>query len=408
MQHRAEYVLVGGGLASATAAQTIRKFDTSNSILLIGAESRLPYNRPPLSKEYLSGEAGEDVVPIKPEQWYKDNDVTLMLGEKAVSLDTAGKILTLENGDIVNYSKLLLATGSTPKTLDVPGGDSPHVFYLRTWDDSNRLQPHLTANVIIVGGGYIAVEVAADVLQSGGRATIIHPDTHLWKHSVSSQFGDYLKRKLEDAGATIISEDKVIRVTETGVETQSGRHIDGSVILAAVGVRTNLELAESAGLLIDENLNGVRVDEYLESSVPGVWAAGDIASFCDPTFKKQWRIEHYNNAQWHGEIAGSNMAGERTKYDHVSNFFSDELNLHFELYGVPGAGKGGLFHGDPSSDRFDELYVDEGGHIMMTASINPPDDLFDTLDQLTRQCPSVFGREEEIRKADFDLKKLLK
>ena len=209
-QHSARYVLIGGGLASATAAENIRKHDLSGSILIIGAELRPPYNRPPLSKEYLRGEAqAADGLPVKPAFWYVDNHVRLMTGTKAVGADTAAKTVTLDSGDTVTYEKLLIATGSSPKTLPLPGADGPNVHLLRTWDDSDKLKEHGGGKIILVGGGYIGVEVASDFLQKGGQATIIEPTGHLWSKFASPEYGAFLKTKLEAAGAEVILGDEV-------------------------------------------------------------------------------------------------------------------------------------------------------------------------------------------------------
>ncbi len=407
-QHSARYVLVGGGLASATTAENIRKHDPDGSILIIGAEPHPPYHRPPLSKEYLRGEAkAEDVLPVQSTSWYTDNNVTLLTGTKAKGADTAAKTVMLDNGDTVAYEKLLVATGSSPKTLDIPGADGPNVRTLRTWEDSDALRAHLGQKIVLVGGGYIGVEVAADFVTKGGKATIIEPTDHLWSKFASPQYGAFLKKKLEAAGAEVILGDEVTEITPIGVKTKVGKVVDGDCVLVGVGVKPNLEFALAAGLDVDQEKNGVLVNEFLETSAPDVWAAGDVAGFQDPVLGKQWRVEHWNNAFWHGEIAGANMAGQRVAYDHVANFFSDALDIHFELFGDPQGGKGGLFHGDPASNRFDELYVDENNEVVMVISVNPPESLYKTLEQLPRTKPPVDGLEDEIRKADFDLDMLL-
>ena len=407
-QHSARYVLIGGGLASATAAENIRKYDLKGGILIVGSEKHLPYHRPPLSKEYLRGDAkAEDVLPVQTEDWYAQNEVTLLTGTKATGANTKTKTVTLDSGDTVRYEKLLIATGSSPKMLDVPGADGPNVRMLRTWEDSDALRAHLGQKIILVGGGYIGVEVASDYLTKGGQATIIEPTDHLWSKFASPEYGAFLKKKLEAAGAEVILGDEVTEITPSGVKTKSGRVIDGDLVLAAVGVKPNLEFAQAAGLEVDEKKNGVLVNEFLQSSAPDVYAAGDVAGFQDPVLNKQWRVEHWNNAFWHGEIAGANMAGQKVAYNHVANFFSDELDIHFELFGDPQGGKGGLFHGEPDSNRFDELYLDDNNRIVMVISVNPPKELYGTLEKLARTKPDVDDLKEEIRSADFDLDLLL-
>jgi len=408
-QHTAKYALVGGGLASAKAAEAIRKYDNDGPILIIGSEPHAPYHRPPLSKEYLRGEDGADsLLPILSLEWYETNRVTLLTGTKATGADTGAKTITLDDGDTVSYEKMLVATGSAPKPLDVPGGDGPNVRTLRTKDDSEAIRAHLGQKLILVGGGYIGVEVASDFLETGGKATIIEPTDQLWSKFASPTYGAFLKDKLEAAGAEIILGDEVTEVTLTGVRTRSGRTIDGDFVVAGVGVKPNLEFALAAGLNVDEKKNGILVNEFLETGTPDVWAAGDCAGFQDPVLGKQWRVEHWNNARWHGEIAGTNMAGQRMAYDHVPHFFSQELDVDFKLFGDPQGGKGGLLHGTAESDRFDELYLTEDGKIAMIITVNPPESLMPTLERLTREKTSVQGREAQVADASFDLASLLK
>ncbi|MGI4791125.1 MAG: NAD(P)/FAD-dependent oxidoreductase [Janthinobacterium lividum] len=407
-QHSARYVLIGGGLASATAAENIRKYDLKGGILIIGSEKHLPYHRPPLSKEYLRGEAtAEEVLLIQPKAWYEENAVTLLTDTMATCANTKTKTVMLENGDTVSYEKLLVATGSSPKTLDIPGADGPNVQMLRTWEDSDAIKAKLGQKIVLIGGGYIGVEVAADFVTKGGQATIIEPTGHLWSKFASPEYGAFLKKKLEAAGAEIILGDEVTEITSAGVKTKAGKIVEGDIVLVSVGVKPNLEFALASGLDVDEKKNGILVNEFLQTGVPDVYAAGDVAGFQDPVLGKQWRVEHWNNAFWHGEIAGANMAGQKIAYNHVANFFSDELDIHFELFGDPQGGKGGLFHGDPESNRFDELYLDDNNRVVMVISVNPPKDLFDTLEKLPRVKPDVDDLKEEIRSADFDLDLLL-
>ena len=275
------------------------------------------------------------------------------------------------------YEKLLIASGSSPKRLDVPGADGPNVRMLRTREDSDAIRAHLGQKIILIGGGYIGVEVAADCVTKGGQAVVVEPTSHLWSKFASPEYGAFLKKKLEAAGAEVILGDEVTEIMPTGVKTKAGRTISGDFVLAGVGVQPNLEFALASGLDVDEKKNGILVNEFLEASAPDVYAAGDVAGFHDPVLGKQWRVEHWNNAFWHGEIAGANMAGQKIAYDHVPNFFSDELDIHFELFGDPQGGKGGLFHGDPDTNRFDELYLDENNRVVMVISVNPPEDLYE-------------------------------
>jgi 3-phenylpropionate/trans-cinnamate dioxygenase ferredoxin reductase subunit len=406
-EQNAHYVLVGGGLASASAADAIRKQDKSGSIAIISDENRVPYNRPPLTKEYLRGQAEAKDVPIQAAEWYRDRRIALMLGRTATEINTTDRTVRLNNGDSVRYEKLLIATGARPVKPDIPGSDLPNVQTMRYWSDSEALKPFMKQRLVIIGGGYIGLEVSAGSAQEGGRPIILERSNRMLGRSISPQLSEWFTGKLKQAGVEIVFNIEVQSITPSGVITKDGRTFEADRVLMATGVKPNIELAQAAGLAMDEDAHGVIVDEYLATSVPNVWAAGDIASFNDPVLGKRWRVEHYNNAQWHGEIAGANMAGLHKPYDHVANFFSYELDIQFELFGDPQNGRHAVFHGDPSSNRFDELYTNDDGQVVMVVSINPPEDLYPVLEQLPRVKPAIKGREGEISKEEFDLKTLV-
>ena len=402
-----DYVLIGGGLASTSAAEAIRKEDKVGSLLIIGSENRLPYNRPPLTKEYLKGEGEAKDVPVHPQEWYEDNKVDLLLGRTAVSIDTVIKRVALDDGDGVGYGKLLLATGATPIRPGIPGADLPNVQTIRFWEDSDQLSKYLKEKLVIIGGGYIGLEVSAGSAEKGGKPVILERGDRLLSKSISPELSEWFAGKLTAAGVQIEFNVDIESITPSGVLTRSGKMFDADHVLLATGVKTNIDLAKAAGLAIDDELKGVIVDQYLKTSVDNVWAAGDIAAIVDPVSGERRRYEHYNNALWQGEVAGANLAGKVTPYDHVANFYSYELDIQFELFGDPQAGKHAVFHGEPSSNRFDELYTDEDGRVVMVVSINPPEDLYPVLEKLPRVKPSIEGREVEVSKAGFDLKSLL-
>lgn len=406
-ERSAHYVLLGGGLAAATAAEAIRKEDKTESVLIIGSENRLPYNRPPLTKEYLRGQAEAKDVYLHPEEWYAEQKIDLMLGRTAEAIDVDGRTVRLDRGDVVKYEKLLLATGATPVKPDIPGIDQPTVQTMRRWEDCDALRPFLKQRIAILGGGYIGFEVSAASAEEGGRPVLLERSNRILGKSVSPQLSEWLAHKLVTAGVEIVFNVDVDSITPSGVQAKDGRTFLADRVLVATGVKTNIDIARAAGIAVDEESHGVVVDAYLTTSVDNIWAAGDIATFDDPVLGRRWRVEHYNNALWHGEIAGGNMAGLRKPYDHVANFYSYELDIQFELFGDPKAGQHALFHGDPDSNRFDELYVDPEGHVVMVVSINPPEDLYPTLEKLPRLKPNIKGREAEISRAVFDLKTLV-
>ena len=332
----ADYVLIGGGLASATAATTIRSHDPHGSILIVGGEPRLPYHRPPLSKEFLRGETTDEQTQIQPAAVYAEQNITLQTGLRAVGLDTANKTVLLDLNQSVRYNKVCLATGSRanrPAANEMPGANAANVYTLRTLSDAGAIRPHLQAGrrVVIIGAGYIGMEVAAVCCQRGLQVTIVSPAPHPWDKFASPAFGAFLRAYYEAQGVQFRLETRAEQIMlthhdhegpATGVRTSTGGTLPCDFVVLGVGASLNLDVAKAAGLDVDDK-QGVRVNEYLETSALDVWAAGDIACFHDPVLGKDWHIEHWQNALWHGEIAGANMAGGRVAYDHVPWFFSD-------------------------------------------------------------------------------------
>ena len=404
MQHTAtldyaDYVLIGGGLASATAATTIRKRDPHGSILIIGGEPRAPYNRPPLSKEFLRGEVREADIQVTPAATYADQRIILQTGIRAIGIDTASKTVQLDLNRSVRYNKVCLATGSKakrPAADEMPGANAANVYTLRTLSDAGAIRPHLQAGrrVVIIGAGYIGMEVAAVCCQRGLQVTVVSPAPHPWDKFASPAFGAFLRAYYEAQGVQFRLETHAEQIMlthhdhegpATGVRISAGEILPCDFVVLGVGASLNLDVAKAAGLDVDDK-QGVRVNEYLETSAPDVWAAGDIACFHDPVLDKEWHIEHWQNALWHGEIVGANMAGGRIAYDHVPWFFSDEFDLHMTLRGDPQAGKSSFTIGDMSAqtDRFLEVYLREDGTLAMGLLVSKAADETPTADLLER------------------------
>lgn len=411
------YLLVGGGLANATAAQTLRERDPEGRILVVSAEPHGPYHRPPLSKEYLRGEAGWDQVLVAPEQDWTAKNIEVRTGSKATRLDTTAQTVVLDNGDTLRYEKLCLATGATPKPLDVEGSKAPNVFLLRTRDDSDAIRTHLTpgARAVLIGAGYIGMEVAADCRQKGVEVTIVDNASQPWSKFASRAFGQFLRRYYESRGVRFVLDSGAREIVTgadggaTGVRTKSGEMLPCDFVVVGVGVALNTQLAQDAGLKVDEK-EGVDVNEFLETSAPNVYAAGDIAKFQDPVLGKSWHVEHWQNAEWHGQIAGANMAGGRVAYDHVPYFFSDEFDLHMTLRGDPQGGKTSFVQGSMDDERFLELYLRPDGTLAMGILISKQDDetpTSDLLEKLIRARVNLAPHQADIASGKQDLAALL-
>ena len=354
-----KYLLVGGGLTNATAAFAIRERDGEGRIVLVSGENRLPYHRPPLSKEYLRSELDWAEAEVAPEAEYAAKKIDVLRGSRATSLDLTARTVTLSDGAVLRFDKLCIATGSSAKKPDpneMPGADAPNVLTLRTRTDADKLRPFLVEGkrVVIIGAGYIGMEVAADCRAKGVEVAIIDTAKQPWGKFTSPAFGAFLQAYYEARGVQFYFDDGVAEIeknTETGlaqsVHTKSGADLTCDFVVAGVGAKLNLELVQETGLEVDEK-EGVTVNEFLETAAPGVFVAGDIAKFHDPVLGKDWHVEHWQNAEWHGQIVGANMAGERTAYDHVPYFFSDEFDLHMTLRGDPQSGKSSFIIGDSS------------------------------------------------------------
>ena len=409
-----DYLLIGS-FACVHAAQSIREQDKEGTILIIGEEPHPPYDRPPLSKDYLTD---DDMTPDGPyskyDDFYSKNQIALHTKTRVKSIDRAARSITTDSGERIGYGKLLLATGARAKTLDIPGADRPGVFLLRHIEDAEAIRQALRVSkrAVIIGAGYIGMEVAAAARQRGLDVTVIDPGGRPWSRFASENLGGFLKRYYEAQGVQFIFEE-VASIDGAGehspvhrVTTKQGRQLPADLVVAGVGAALNIELAKEAGLEADEK-NGVRVDAFLRTADPNVWAAGDIAYFHDIALGKDWHAEHFQNAKWQGQAAGKVMAGGTEPYDQIPYFFSDEFDIHMILRGDPQGGKSSLFLGDVDGAEFTELYYNEEGVVTMGVAISHDekklDALAETLERLVRKKVNIKGRETEIQSSGFDL-----
>jgi len=327
------YVIVGGGVAAATASEAIRKHDPSGSLAIFTREWAPPYQRPPLSKEFLQNRAPIDDALMLPAEWYSDNDVALYVGVEVLAIDPARKVVKTKSGD-VRYDRLLLATGATPRTLMIPGAALDGVYTLRTFLDAERLRGVRSSagRVIAIGSGFIGMEVAASLRSSGCEVTVVTHDDALYA-SFGADVSGYARTLFERHGVPTIFKASVASIEGTdrvtGVTLTDGSHIEASAVVAGLGVLPDVSLAEQAGLHVD---NGIVVDDRLRTSVADIVAAGDVARF--PGLDgKPMRVEHFDNASASGAHAGGTMAGADASYRYVPFFWSDVFELSFEFVG---------------------------------------------------------------------------
>ncbi|EWT02803.1 pyridine nucleotide-disulfide oxidoreductase [Intrasporangium oryzae NRRL B-24470] len=387
----ATYVIVGGGLAGAKAVEGIRESDPDGSIVIVAAEEHIPYERPPLSKGVLKGDDTADSAFTHPQEWYAEQHVELRLGDAATAIDPAARTVTLASGATLGYDRLLLATGSTVRRLDVPGADLMDVLYLRTMGDSAALRSRLVAgsNVAVVGAGWIGLEVAAAARERGCEVTIVEPQASPLLGVVGERVGGWFADLHRAHGVDLRLGTGVDRFEGdgqvTGVVTSDGETIQADTVVVGVGITPTTALAEAAGLEVD---NGVRCDASLRTSDPHIWAAGDVASWHSTTLGTHVRVEHWANAQDGGLAAGRSMAGQDVTYDPVPFFFSDQYDAGLEYAGyVPrGTDAEVVLRGDPATNEFMAFWVvpeGEGVRVLAGMHVNVWDTI-DAVQQLVR------------------------
>ncbi|MBU0594298.1 MAG: FAD-dependent oxidoreductase [Gammaproteobacteria bacterium] len=330
-----DYVIVGGGLAGASAIQGIREHDSRGSILLIGEEMHPPYNRPPLSKALWFGKSKVEDIFIHPQRYYEEHGVTLALGARVSTLDSGEKSVTFGNGSVYRFGKLLLATGTRPRRIAIPGAEIDGINYFRTLDDYLGMQGDTQVNksALIIGGGFIGSELAA-ALNINLEVTMIFPSATLCRRVFPEALGLEVQRHFQDRGIRVIPSDTAASISKKGstfrTETVSGKSLESDLVIIGIGVEPCIELARDAGLEVG---NGIVVNEFLESSHPDIYAAGDNAFSPYRALGKSMRIEHWDNALVQGRWAGGNMAGAHEAYTYQPYFFSDLFELGYEATG---------------------------------------------------------------------------
>ena len=333
---RIPYVIIGGGLTATSAIDAIRRRDKTGRLVLIGAEVHLPYDRVPLSKDYLLGRMEREDVFLRRPRFYERHRVERYLGQSATAVDVSARAVTLDDGSEVGFDKLLLATGGRPRRLPIPGADMDGVYYLRTLEDSDALRAAMAKarRAVVVGGGFIGCEVATAFAQSGLQTTLVEVTPAPLSLVLDAETSAFITSFLSQQGVTLRTDTAAAQfVGAQGrverVVTNSGEAIEADVVVIGVGIAPNTELAAAAGLNVD---NGVVVNEYLEAA-DAIYAAGDIARYYSPTLGRHLRVEHYDVALQHGRTAGANMAGAHLAYTELPYFFSHMGALHIDVIG---------------------------------------------------------------------------
>jgi 3-phenylpropionate/trans-cinnamate dioxygenase ferredoxin reductase component len=348
------FAILGAGLAGAKAAETLREEGFDGRVVLIGDEPELPYERPPLSKDYLRGEA-EKRPYVHDQSFYADNSIELWHSTRVTGLDFGLQELLLEGDRRLGYDRLLLATGALPRRLDVPGTELEGIHYLRTLADSERIAERIEAGqrLVVIGSGWIGAEIAASARQKGCQVTMLEMASLPLERVLGPEVGRIYLGLHRDHGVEFLPETTVERFEGDGavrrVITRDDASIETEFVVVGVGVAPRIGLVESAGLRID---NGIVVNEYLQSSAPNVFAAGDVANARHPFYERHIRVEHWDTALHQGPVAAKNMLGQAVAYDRIPYFFSDQYETGMEYSGHATDWDEVVFRGDVAAREF--------------------------------------------------------
>ena len=349
------FVIVGASLTGAKAAETLREEGFDGRLVLIGAEPERPYERPPLTKDYLRSESPREKAYVHPETFYSEHDIELISATAVTFLDPGRSRLTLEGGGELGYDQLLLATGAEPRRLSIPGADREGVYYLRTLADCDALRGRLEGGgkVAVIGAGWIGAEFAASARQLGADVTVIEPAAVPLERVLGPEVGAVYRDVHEDHGVELLLGTGVEAFEGEGsvqrVRTSDGRAVDCDFAVVGVGVVPRIELADAAGLKTD---NGIVVDQRLATSAPNVYAAGDVANAWHPFYARHVRVEHWANALNQGPAAARAMLGRDVAYDRIPYFFSDQYDVGMEYSGFATEWDEVVFRGAPESREF--------------------------------------------------------
>ena len=396
-------VVIGAGQAAGQAAASLRQEGYEGPVTILGDEAQAPYQRPPLSKAYLSGEIGMDRVLVRPEKFYHDKDITLKTNTRVVSIDRGNKAVTTEAGDTIPYTKLLIATGSRPRILEIPGSDLSGIHYLRTIDDVDRIRVAMqtASRLCIVGGGYIGLEVAAISVTAGLKVTVVEAMDRILQRVTTPEMSEYYHKLHTSRGVNIM--------VNTGVEGFDGdvsvsavlcgdTRVETDLVIVGIGIIPNVELAEAAGL---ECGNGILVDDHGCTSDPDIYAAGDCTNHPNPVLDRRLRLESVPNAMEQTRVACSNMLGGDKVYAAVPWFWSDQYELKLQMVGFSSDGDSSCVRGDKDANQFAVFYLNSG-RVVAVDAVNSPREFM--------VCKQLYGKPADpaaLADPEVELKSLL-
>ena len=367
------FIVVGAGHCAGQVAASLRQQGFEGELVIIGEEPYIPYQRPPLSKKFLTGELSIERVYLRPMKFYQDNKIELLLGNRVVALHPQQRRIALADGSERRYDKLLLATGSNPKRLHVAGADLPGIFYLRTIADVQRIRPYLVGgkNLVVIGGGYIGLEVSAAGVQCGMHVTLLEVADRILNRVTAPPMSDFFTQLHRECGVDVRCNARVLRFEGRdrvrGVICD-GVRLDADLVVIGIGILPNIELAQSAGLTCGD---GIVVDEYCQTADAHIFAAGDCTNHPNPLLQRRLRLESVQNAVEQGKVAAANLCGKREPYAEIPWFWSDQYDVKLQIVGIAEGYDQVVQRGRMQDHAFSLFYLRKGALIAVDA-VNSP------------------------------------
>lgn len=372
-----KYLILGGGMVAGYAAkQLVDSGLKPGELMILSADSSTPYERPPLSKSFLAGKDTEDSVFINGQDFYRNHEIEIQLNCIVDSVDPTRNRVHLRSGEEVGFEKLVVATGARVRMLEIPGRDLAGVYYLRSLEDSKRIRDKAgtAKRAVVIGGGFLAMEVTSVLAQKGIETTMVLPDDRIWKRFFTSPMSQFFENYYTARGVRFAKNTKVVELTGNGAAgsavLQSGEILSCDMVVAGIGVTPVTEPLVNSGIVIAD---GVVVNEYLETNHRNIYAAGDVASYYDVLFDKHRRAEHWDNAVSQGQHCARALLGDRTPFAHVPYFFSDVFDLSYEFWGDPSGAEEVVERGDLSSSSFSVWWLRQG-RLVAAFVMNRPDE----------------------------------
>lgn len=404
-----DFLLIGGGLASAQAAETLRREGATGSILILSAESTLPYQRPALSKRYLLGHADTAQILVHTAQYYAEQEIEVALETTAVSVDTARQQVETSIGRQIRYEKLLIATGAAPRPVTAPGASLQGIHTLRSRDDCDAIRQHAAKakRAVVVGGSFLGMEVAMSLAELGLDVTIVEEDKRLLRHLDSAALSDFFQEYVRQRGVTVLLDDPAVgfhgQKNVREVETRAGVRVSCDIAVVCTGVEPATQFLDGSGIALEDGR--VVVDDLLATNAPNVWAAGDATNFLDPVFCRRRHIEHWDNAIKQGRLAALNMLDRRMRYDQVSYFFCEIGDIGFDVLGAPEDADEWIARGSLADRSFTLFYLKDS--VLRAAfSLGRPAGETRLAEGLIRYRTNLLPQKEKLRDPDIPLDQL--